>query len=427
MDDHNATDSIKFGDNRTSDIDIRLKNSKGKPELFHSHSFILRSKSTYFADKLLGPGSHTCIEIQCTEVNYDHHVKLLKYLYLPEGSILDSLDSVRSALGVLQVAAALRCESVVESCIHYLEAVPWEDSEEDEILVIVSRLGPIAMPVLARIRPVDPGPTKSVFISAIRFATSVDSPCPPFGDELRVSAQEQVEYMLGDDEDIPLVVVDKEVISETLMGLSKTFSLFESDLFLLLEPDVTSEGKIVRRLSDLEWMCNVMLKMGLMNDFVSKWIDISEKVLHITGEMKFEDSMLGLKVKLLEVASKVLDAVGYGSVILPAPRRVQLLKTWLPFVRKLKPILDSMANKGVEFSYKMDEDLSQSIEGAMVSLVSALPSDDQAEILADWMSADQLKYPDLSEAFEVWCFRTKSAKRRLVGGMDRVGNATVSL
>ncbi|GFP90996.1 BTB/POZ domain-containing protein at3g05675, partial [Phtheirospermum japonicum] len=331
---------------------------------------------------------------------------------------------------VLQVAAALRCESIVHSCIQYLEAVPWEYNEEDEILLVVSQLGPPAMPVLARTQHVDLVATKSIFISAIRFATKVDGPCPPFGDELRISAQEQVEYMLGDDEDMLLVAADDEVKSETKTGLSKTFSLFESELSSILGPPDVFEGaddRIMQCLSDLEWMCGILLKMGLMNDFVSMWIDVSETVLRIFNDEKLGCVMWGLKVKLIQVTSKVLDAVGYGNVILPAPCRVRLLKTWLPFVRNLKPLLDSMTDRDIEFPYKMDEDLWQSVEGAIVSLVSTLPSDDQANILADWMSADdQLRYPDLSEAFEVWCFRTKSAKRRLVGGLDRV-NTTVSL
>lgn len=53
------------------------------------------------------------------------------------------------------------------------------------------------------------------------------------------------------------------------------------------------------------------------------------------------------------------------------------------------------------FPYKMSEDLCQCIERAIVSLVSALSSNDQAEILADWIIAEQVKYPDLSEAFEI--------------------------
>ncbi|KAL0394540.1 UNVERIFIED_CONTAM: BTB/POZ domain-containing protein [Sesamum latifolium] len=197
MDEHNDPDLIKFGDSCRSDIVIRLKNRIGRQELFHSHSFILKTKSTYFADTLLDPSSNACIEIECSEVNYDHHLKLLKCLYLPAGSLLDSFDSVRSALGVLQVAAALHCESVVHSCVQYLEAVPWEESEEDEILVVVSQLGPIAMPVLARIQPVDLVGTKSVFISAIRFATSIDGPSPPFGMSLKPQPKNRLSTCLG--------------------------------------------------------------------------------------------------------------------------------------------------------------------------------------------------------------------------------------
>ena len=39
-----------------------------------------------------------------------------------------------------------------------------------------------------------------------------------------------------------------------------------------------------------------------------------------------------------------------------------------------------------------------------------------------------MKYidPDLSEAFEVWCYRTKSAKRRLVEGLDGHGDGAAS-
>lgn len=429
MDEHTEIDSVEFGDQWSSDIVIRLKNSRGRQELFHSHSYILKSKSRYFADRLSEPITHSCLEIDCTEVNYDHHLTLLKCLYLPAASLLDSWDSVRSALGVLQVAAALRCESIVQSCIQFLEATPWEDGEQDEIVVVVSRLGPTAMPILARIQPVDLVATRSVFISAIRFATSIDGPFPPFGDELRTSAQEQVEYMLGDDEDMSLITTDNEVKLEIGIGLSKKFSLFERELPSLLESDMckVAEGNVVQILSDLDWMCNILLKMGLMDDFVSKWIEISEKALQIIEDKKLECVMWGLKVKLIEVTSKVLDAVGYGNVILPAPRRVQLLKSWLPFLRKLKPILDLMTNKDTDFRYKMDDDLSQSIEGAIVSLVSALPANDQADILGDWMNTGQLRYPDLSEAFEIWCFRSKSAKRRLVGGLDRVNSTSVSL
>ncbi|EOY23944.1 BTB/POZ domain-containing protein [Theobroma cacao] len=388
-----------LGDKSTSDVILRLRNDEGRPEWFYSHSSILIKKSRFFADQLSNPVSGPCIEIQCSDSTYDHHVNLLRLLYLPTDLLLDSLDSVKSAIGILQLAVAFQCEDITNCCIRYLEAIPWEDKEEEQILKAVSKLGPIAMPILARIQPVDVSATKNVFVSAVRFATSIGGSCPPFGDELKTSAQEQVEFMLGGDEDTPLVTADDEVKAVVKMGLSQICSLFERELSsLLVISDVTAdtvENRILQSLSDLK--------------------------------TELDNVMWGLKVKLIEVTGKVLEAVGYGNVILPAPYRVQLLKTWLPYIRKIKPLLDANGNKETDFPYKMDEDLCQSIEGAIVSLVLALPSNDQADILSDWMETEQVRYPDLSEAFEVWCYRTKSAKRRLMEGLDRVGNPTISL
>lgn len=424
---------FKLGDQNCSDVIICLRSDGSKPEYLHSHSFVLKKKSNYFADKLSQPTSVSQVDIDCIRDDFDHHIELLKRLYYPADSLVDSFDSVRSVIGILQVAVTLDCEDIVQSCIQYLEAVPWEDKEEEAILKAVANIGPVAMPILARIQPIDVSATKSVFISAIRFATSASETCLPFlnGDGLKTSAQEQIEYMLGDDDDLPLVTADDEVKMETRDGLSRIFSFFEKEMsLLLLESDITHESdkRISRSLSDLEWMCNVLSRMDLMKDFVVNWTDISGSIIGTMEDKKLDSGLWGFKVKLIEVTSKVLEAVGYGNVIVPSTIRVALLKTWLPYIRKMKPLLDSISTTDTEFPHKMDENLCQNIEGAMVSLILALPSNDQADILLEWMNTEQgKKYPDLSEAFEVWCYRTKSARRRLVEGIEPVGKTTVSL
>ncbi|XP_071702624.1 BTB/POZ domain-containing protein At3g05675-like isoform X1 [Rutidosis leptorrhynchoides] len=422
--------SFALNDINTCDVSIRLINSKGRPQVFHSHSSILKEKSKYFADKLSNPNCGAYIDISCLDCNYEHHIELLKRLYLCKDSLLDSWNSVHSALGVLQLATEFNCQEIVESCIQYLEAIPWEDKEEELILKVVTNLGPVAMPILARVQPVDFSATKIVFISAIHFATSIVSPSPPFGDELKISAQEQIDYMLGDDDvEIPLVIADAEVKSETKKGLLTICSSFNKDLSCILSQsnNETAEKRVLQSLSDLNWICCILSKMGLMKEFVDQWIDFQDSVIHVMEDKLLVSSSWSLKLKIIELSGKVLDAVGYGNVIIPSARRVNLLKTWLPYIRKTKPVLDSIGNEETGYPYKMDDDLCQNIEGSIVALLSALPSNDQADILADWMNGEQVRYPDLSEAFEIWCYRTKSAKRRLVEGLDRVGNATVSL
>lgn len=418
-------------DHNINDITVCLRNSEqGTHRLFFFKSPILVAKSKFFADQLLSPNFGSCIEVHCSVVDFDHYVNLLSHLHLPASSLVDSWKSVNSALGVLQVAVSLQCEEIVKTCVDYLEAVPWEDKEEEAILRIVPKLGHVALPILARVKPVDPNSTKNVFLAAVRYAMSISAPCPPFGDEIRISAQEQIEYMLGEDEETPLITADDEVKSEIRKGLSHMFSMFQKELSSLLShsdlSSENSENKLLHNLSGLEWLCNLLPKLNLMGDFVSKWADLSSCILSIVEHPKLESVMWSLKLKLIEIIAKVLDAVGYGNVILPSAFRMQFLKTWLPYIQKMKPVLDSVGNDEAGFPYRMDEDLCQGIQGAIVSIIVALPSNDQADILADWMESEQVGYPDLTEAFEIWCYRTKSCKRRLVEGLDSVSNGSIS-
>lgn len=364
-------------------------------------------------------------------VNYNHHVSLLTVLDLSSELLLESVDPVESAVGILQIGG-LHCivkrSGIAASTIWRLFL---GKTDEEEIINAVSELGPVAMPILSRIQPPDIIASKNAFISAVQFAMSFDGASPPFGDDLKTSAQEQVEYMLGADEHTPLVTADDEVKSVVRMGLSKVCSSFKTELSsMLLESDLTSqtiEGKALQSLHDIEWMCNILPRMDLMKDFVCNWAEISGKVLEIVEDKKPGSAMLGLKVKLIEVTGKVLETVGYGNVILPALGRLQLLNSWLPFIRKIKVILDTTNKEQLSNTYKMEEEMWGNIEGAIVSLVLALPSNDQANVFADWIKTEHVRYPDLSEAFEIWCYRTKSAKRRLLEGSESVGNATVSL
>lgn len=415
-------------------VNICLRSSSGNSKIFSFTISILKTKSKFLAHQLSCSVPGACIEIPCSSTDYNHYLDLLASLQVPVDSLLDSWKSAKSALGILQASIALHCEEITQSCIQYLEAIPWDEEEEEEISRVVPKLGPVAVPILARIQPVNMDATKNVFIAAVRFAMSVSGPCPPFQDEIKTSAQEQVEYMLGEDEDMPMVTAGNDVKLEVRIGLSKTFSVFREELSSLIsDPDLESEdleSRILRSFGDVEWLCRILPKMDLMRDFVSCWDEISDHVLHVIEDKKLDSALWSLKLKLIELTGNVLDAVGYGNVILPAPRRVHLLKAWLPYLRKQKPVLDSIGNDEMGYPYRMDEDMCQNIEGAITALVLGLPSNDQADILAEWMENEQLKYPNLSEAFEIWCYRTKSAKRRLIGkgldGLDRVSNTTVS-
>jgi hypothetical protein len=65
------------------------------------------------------------------------------------------------------------------------------------------------------------------------------------------------------------------------------------------------------------------------------------------------------------------------------------------------------------------------LRSTFVSMVLALPSEDQAEILTEWLGNEHIRYPDFTEAIEVWCYRSKVANRRLEDTLGSHGKATL--
>lgn len=384
-------------------------------------------KCKYFADRLSENwptcqiiDSRNCVEVYCEESDFDYHVSLIRLFYVVIDGSVDILHGVRNALGILCVALKLGCPQIITACVNYLEAVPWEESEEEEIVRTIPRMGLQVEPILARLKPVNPSKIVKVFLSAIQFATS--SPPPPLYD-LKCSAQEQLEYMLIEDDDAPLLIADGEIKSEVKECVNRLFARFNSFIEVMLcePPGSFSEERQMKSfkylLLDLSWACQILNKLEIMRDFVCNWMDVSDKIVKVVDQVSPTFEIIETKLKIIEVAAKVLEAIGYGNAIFPTSKRLHVVKVWLPFVRVTKPLIDSFAMNNDDsddsLALKVDGELWQSLESVFVSIVLALPSGEQAEILSDWLESEYIQYPDLTEAFEVWCYRSKVSKRRL--------------
>jgi hypothetical protein len=391
----------------------------------YCHSAVLVKNCKYFADRLSENwptcqilGSRNCVDVNCQESDFDYHVNLIRLLYIVvDGSVDDLWHGVRNALGILQVAVELECPKIVTACVSYLEAMTWEESEEEEILKVVPRMGLQAEPILARVQPVNQLAIRNIFLSAIRFATS--SP-PATMKDLKSSAQEQLEYMLTEDDDAPLLIADDNIKFEVKECVKRLFSGFNNSLIHLFcgsTESLSEAGNIMlfkSYLTDLSWVCQILSKLEIMGDFVECWFDASENIVKALEQGSSTNEVIELKLRAIEVTSKVLEAIAYGTVILPTAKRLQVLKVWLPFVRVTKPIIDSsMMDCENDVLLKMDGEMWQSLESSFVSIILALPSGDQAELLTQWLENEHIRYPDLTEAFEVWCYRSKVARRRL--------------
>lgn len=429
----------RLGDRSTSDVVVRIRTQDGRDEWFYSHSHILIDKSKYFADRLSENwptcqilDSRSCVEVFCEDSDFDYHVTVLRLLYREiNDSSADIWHGVSNALSILQVAIELGCQQIITASVNYLEAVPWEEAEEEEILRITPSMGALAEPILARLQPVNPTAIVQIFNSAIQFATS--SP-PPLLYDIKSTAQEQLEYMLTeDDEDAPMLTIDDNLKSEVgicVKRLIDGFSVLLDKFLCQYRESEFEKGKIQvfwSYLSDMSWAWQILAKMEILRDFANNWMEASEKIIRVVLQPAPAE-MFEVKLKVIEVAAKVLEAMAYGTVILPTVKRVHMVKVWLPFVRTMKPLIDAVPRDSEVASLpKMDEEAWQSLESSFVSIILALPSGEQAEILTEWMGNQHVRYPDLTEAFQVWCYRSKVAKRRvpMLSGASTMTNTSL--
>ncbi|CAL5062911.1 unnamed protein product [Urochloa decumbens] len=430
----------KIGDHATSDVVVRLRTPEGRDEWLYCHSAVLAAGSTYFADRLSDAwptcqilGSRYCVEVYCQEPDLSSHVSALRLLYAGEPC---SRFGVRGALGVLRAAVSLGCAQIAAACAGYIEAAPWDEADEEEILRAVPGLGAPYECILARLRPIDPAPVAGIFLSAFRLATRSSAAGP--ARELKSAAQEQLEYMLTEDDDAPLIALDddnvRSQVKDCVTGLMSRSSDFLSSVLTKQKetPLVGYEGELRLELHtfvcDVSWVCQILSKLEMMKCIVLYWVGVSSDVVEAVEAVCPGCDCLKTRLKVVEVSAKVLEAVAFGNIVLPTEKRHRMVNVWIAFARTTKALIvqadrdDDEDGDAETPKANLDSEVWQGLESAFVSVVLTLPSDCQAGILSEWLQSKHVRYPDLTEAFEAWCYRSKVAKRRLsfLSDVDRV-------
>ncbi|KAF7067338.1 hypothetical protein CFC21_073239 [Triticum aestivum] len=447
----------KIGDRATSDVVVRLRTpDSGRDEWLYCHSGVLAAGSAYFADRLSDAwptcqilDSRYCVEVHCRDADLSSHVTALRLLYAADPV---SRFGVRGALALLEAAAHLGCARTAADCADYLESAPWDEADEEEILAAAPRLGAHRARVLARLRPADPGPATAIFLSAFRHATAAPSAASR---ELKSAAQEQLEYMLTEDDDAPLLTFDagssdavKSQVKGCVTGLLNRFSDFTGSA-LTKQTEAPCSGELQQALhsfvSDIAWVCQVLGKLEMMKCLAAYWVEASSAVVAAVeaaaaAECHPGPECLKTRLKVVEISAKVLEAVAFGNVVLPAEKRRHAVSVWIAFAGTTRHLVDeadrgsnddgdddggnngdggteaeaaSASAAAAAAKVGLDGEVWQGLESAITSIVTTLPSNAQAEVLSEWLQSEHAAFPDLSEAFDAWCYRSKVARRRL--------------
>lgn len=130
-----AQQRLVVGDKETADVILRLVPLEGleQPPLY-VHSQVLR-KSEFFDARLserwsFGGGIQP-IELTLNSCkNVENYVKCIQLMY---SSKQLKFNSIQEALSILEIASELLFADCVNSCMQYLEAIPWTAESESEI------------------------------------------------------------------------------------------------------------------------------------------------------------------------------------------------------------------------------------------------------------------------------------------------------
>lgn len=167
------------------------------------------------------------------------------------------------------------------------------------------------------------------------------------------------------------------------------------------------------------WLLNTMLDLNVGEDAV-KSLSSDKELANIIASLlesiksNFCNDFL---INFCQVLVRMLHSVGNGDMIFDNRTRLALVETWLPILK--------------ESEFVIGDDLRDSAEKALNGALKTLPIFDQEQILTSWLSKerelDYSTWPNLSEAFEVWCQSFRSTMNLVGGAMESKSTIGCSL
>ncbi|XWS29338.1 hypothetical protein CRYUN_Cryun24cG0020500 [Craigia yunnanensis] len=393
--------AIEFGEPGTSDMKVILLGKQGFCVKLSVHKKILLEYSSFFTDKLSEQESGlSCLEIDdCEDV--ETYVETVGLMYCKEMKQRLIKQSVSRVLCILKVAELLGFNSCIQSCLEYLEAVPWVGEEEEEKVVSsVLRLqseGIGVTPVLKRISSDVSNPPNDTISHIMELVLKSNE------EKGRREMKSIVLKLLREINSLSSYASSADICNETVYTscrscLDSLLSLFKQSA----EPEFTDKTmdtkepevkQIALEADNLSWLLEILADRQAADEFALMWASQQElATLH---------SKLPIvsRYHVSCITAGLIVGIGKGELLLVKDTRQLLLQTWL------QPLINdySWLQHGCR---SFDRNV---VEEGIGRTILTLPLEDQQSILLAWLGSF-LKAgdncPNLQRAFEVWWRRT---------------------
>ncbi|KAG0489453.1 hypothetical protein HPP92_006316 [Vanilla planifolia] len=370
------------------------------------HSRVLAARSRFFEEKLGRRGG--VVEIcECNDVEV--YVDVIAMMYCGDIRRRLSGESARRVLGLLKVSAAITFDAGVAACLERLEAIPWSEDEEVEIVSVLRQLhlGEPAAEVLQRVLVESSYSSRADAIFLRLLACVLQSK----NEKARGDMKTLMLGLLGEDnhrsrEFADHVDVSKgtlyhlchECLNSLLLCLSEAASAGDChgrDRGILI-------ADIARQADNLHWLLEILISKKMAEEFVTLWADQAELAgLHAKLSCIF-------RYEVSRITARLCTAIGKGQVLVPNGPRFAVLCRWL------EALFDDFG--WLKRACKAFD--ARIMEEGLCQMILALSMAQQQQILMRWferfMKGDEC--PNMHKALEVWWRR--AFVRRFAGVQD---------
>uniref|UniRef100_A0A1J3IIL2 BTB/POZ domain-containing protein n=1 Tax=Noccaea caerulescens TaxID=107243 RepID=A0A1J3IIL2_NOCCA len=381
--------AIEFGEPGTSDAKVILVGKQGFCVKLSVHKKALVDHSSFFAKKLAEKDSvFACLEIESCE-DAEIYVETIGLMYCKDMKQRLMKQNVSRVLRVLKVAELLGFSSCIQSCLDYLEAVPWVGEEEEEkVISSILRLktegvvGVVTTPVLKRVASSAVDPPKETLSCIIELV--LRSKEEKSRREMKVIVLKLLREQNGAN-----VVADN--FNETIYNSCQ--NCLDSVLSLFQQAE-TDTKQIAVEADNLTWLLDVLAERQAAEEFSVTWAN--QKELALLHEKLPSMS----RYHISRVTSRLFVGIGRGELLPSKDTRLLLLTTWL------QPLFSD---------YNWLQHGCRSFDGKLVEegigrTILTLPLEDQQSILLSWLGSflngGDGGCPNLQRAFEVWWRRS---------------------
>ncbi|PIA52482.1 hypothetical protein AQUCO_01000394v1 [Aquilegia coerulea] len=392
--------SIEFGEPGTSDLKVVLSGKQGFSVRMSVHKNVLIENSSFFANKLsLQEPPPSCLQLSdCEDVEV--YVETVGLMYCKEMKQRLIKQSVPRVLRVLKISELIGFQKCIESCLEYLEAVPWVGEEEEEKVVSsvlrVRRDTVGVTPVLKRVTSETPYPPNDTLSHIMELVLKSN-------EERGRREMKSLVLRLLRENNSPLSNGSSDIFNRTIYKscqscLDSLLILFESAAEPgFIDKSLDTKGPVMKQIAleadNLLWLLDILADRQAADEYAVLWASQKElATLH--------SKLPTVSRHLVScITSRFFVGIGRGEILPSKDTRQLLLQTWL------QPLINDyywLQHSCRSFDRKV-------VEEGIGRTILTLPLEDQQSILLAWLGSF-LKAgdncPNLQRAFEVWWKRT---------------------